>query len=132
LQDIFSSTIKSLQLSPQSRATCPSTIKSLQLSPQSRATCTGKYPRAQTLIGFFAVRLRGYFYQINDKVNGRKIVIEERISGAKIMTYKNKVLKFKEITSKAKKQQKPVCNGHKKSQRYVPSAEHPWNNAKYG
>jgi hypothetical protein len=39
---------------------------------------------------------------------------------------------FKEITSKAKKQQKPVSNGHKMRQRYVPSAEHPWNNAKYG
>ncbi len=80
----------------------------------------------------FTVEYNNKVYQIKDKVNGRKIVIEERISGAKIMTYKNKVLKFKEITSKAKKQQKPVCNGHKKSQRYVPSAEHPWNNAKYG
>jgi hypothetical protein len=59
-------------------------------------------------------------------------VIEERISGTKIMTYENKVLKFKEITSRAKKQQKSVHNGHKKSQRYVPPADHPWNNVKYG
>jgi hypothetical protein len=59
-------------------------------------------------------------------------VIEERMSGTKIMTYKNKVLKFKEITLRAKKQQKSICNEHKKSQRYVPSVDHPWNNVKYG
>ena len=71
-------------------------------------------------------------YQIKDKVNARKIVIEERISGTKIMTYKNKVLKFKEITLRAKKQQKAVHNGHKKSQRYVPPVDHPWNKVKCG
>ena len=51
---------------------------------------------------------------------------------AKIMTYKNKALKFKEITLRAKTQQKPVHNGHKKSQKYVPPVDHPWNNVKYG
>jgi hypothetical protein len=78
------------------------------------------------------VEYNNKLYQIKDKVNARKIVIEERISGAKIMTYKNKVLKFKEITSRAKKQQKPVHNINKKSQRYVPPVEHPWDNVKYG
>ena len=59
-------------------------------------------------------------------------MIEERISGTKIMTYKNKVLKFKEITLKAKKQQKAVHNGHKKGQRYTLPVDHPWNSVKYG
>ena len=78
------------------------------------------------------VEYNNKLYQIKDKVNARKIVIEERISGTKIMTYKNKVLKFKEITLRAKKQQKPVRNGHKKSQRYALPVDHPWNNVKYG
>ncbi len=78
------------------------------------------------------VEYNNKLYQIKDKVNARKIVIEERISGTKIMTYKNKVLKFKEITLRVKKQQKPVNNGHKKNQRYVSSVDHPWNNVKYG
>lgn len=78
------------------------------------------------------VEYNNKLYQIKDKVNARKIVIEERISGTKIMTYKNKVLRFKEITLRAKKQQKPVHNSLKKSQRYVPPVDHPWNNVKYG
>ncbi len=78
------------------------------------------------------VQYNNKLYQIKDKVNARKIVIEERISGTKIMTYKNKVLKFKEITLKAKKQQKAVHNGHKKGQRYTLPVDHPWNSVKYG
>ncbi len=47
-------------------------------------------------------------YQIKDKVNARKIVIEERMSGR---TYNNKVLKFKEIALQANNQEKPkVCS----------------------
>ena len=78
------------------------------------------------------VKYNNKLYQIKDKLNARKIVIEEKINGTKIMTYKNKVLKFKEITSSANKQQKPVHDDRKKGQKYIPSAEHPWNNAKYG
>ena len=58
-------------------------------------------------------------------------MIEERVSGTKIITYKNKVLKFIDITSRAKKQQKSVHSDQKKSQRYVPPADPPWNNVKY-
>ncbi len=54
--------------------------------------------------------------------------IEERISGRKIMTYRNKILKFKEITLRAQKQQKPTHNGDNKGLRYVPPVDHPWNN----
>jgi hypothetical protein len=78
------------------------------------------------------VKYNNKLYQIKDKVNARKIVIEERISGTKIMTYKNKVLKFKEITLRAKKQQKPVRKDLKKRQRYTPPVDHPWNKVKYG
>ncbi len=49
-------------------------------------------------------------------------MIEERISG------RNKVLKFKEITLRARKQQELIHNSHKKSLRYVPPVDHPWNN----
>ena len=69
-------------------------------------------------------------YQIKGRLNARKIVIEEKINGTKIMTYKNKVLSL--ITSSANKQQKPVHDDRKKGQKYIPSADHPWNNAKYG
>ena len=78
------------------------------------------------------VEYKSKLYQIKDKVNTRKIVIEERMSGRKIMTHKNKVLKFKEITLRESKSKKLTHNGRKKSQKYVPSADHPWNNAKYG
>ena len=78
------------------------------------------------------VEYKSKLYQIKDKVNARKVVIEERMSGRKIMTYNNKVLKFTEITSKARKQQKPVNSSYKRYQRYAPPVDHPWNNVKYG
>jgi len=78
------------------------------------------------------VEYNNKLYQIKDKVNARKIVIEERINGTKIMTYKNKVLKFKEITLRAKKQQKPVRKDLKKGQLYTPPVDHPCNKVKYG
>jgi hypothetical protein len=78
------------------------------------------------------VEYNNKLYQIKDKVNTRKIVIEERMNGTKIMSYKSKILKFKEITPRVKKQQKTVRNGHKKCQRYVPSIDHPCNHTKYG
>ncbi len=71
-------------------------------------------------------------YQIKDKVNTRKIVIEERMNGSKIMTCKNRVLKFKEITSKVKKQQISLSGANKKRKRYIPPADHPWKNVNYG
>ena len=78
------------------------------------------------------VEYKSKLYQIKDKVNARKIVIEERMSGRKIMMYNNKVLKFEEITLRARKRQKTLYNGRKKSQKYVPPVDHPWNNVKYG
>ncbi|MCP4267032.1 MAG: ISNCY family transposase [Candidatus Brocadiaceae bacterium] len=78
------------------------------------------------------VEYNNKLYQIKDKVNTRKIVIEERISGTKLMTHRNTILKFKEITLGANKQQEPTHNGCKKSQRYLPPVDHPWNNVKYG
>lgn len=71
-------------------------------------------------------------YQIKDKVNAREIVIEERLNGSKIMTCNNRVLKFKEITFKVKKQQLSLCSVNKKRKRYIPPADHPWKNVSYG
>ena len=71
-------------------------------------------------------------YQIKDKVNTRKIVIEERLNGSKIMLCKNRVLKFKEIPLKVKKQQPSLCSTNKKRKRYIPPADHPWRNVSYG
>ncbi len=57
------------------------------------------------------VQYNNKLYQIKDKVNARKIVIEERMSGRKIITYNNKVLKFKEVVLRANNQEKSkVCS----------------------
>ncbi len=57
------------------------------------------------------VQYNNKLYQIKDKVNARKIVIEERMSGRKIITYNNKVLKFKEVVLRANNQGKSkVCS----------------------
>ena len=120
----------------------PKHNKKFAVKPAKQCDLHREIPKGTTLTGYFAVQrvlksdmtveYNNKLYQIKDKINTRKIVIEERISGRQIMTYKDKILRFKEITSRAKKQQKPVINGRKRSQRYVPPIDHPWNNVKYG
>lgn len=68
-------------------------------------------------------------YQIEDKVRGNKVVLENRVDGSLMMTYKGQRLTFKEITTRpAKKAPKskelPVIVRIRK--RYIPSSDHPW------
>ena len=66
-------------------------------------------------------------YQILDKAVGRKVTVEERISGAMYITYKGNRLRYKQIdTRPLKEKPKP-----KPRKIYRPSMEHPWKKASY-
>jgi len=54
----------------------------------------------------FTAAYNGKLYQIEDNVNAGKVTVEERANGSIHITYRNKDLKFKEITTRPKKQQK--------------------------
>jgi len=66
-------------------------------------------------------------YQILDKGLGKKVTVEERINGKIYITYKERRLKYKEITTRLKKE-KPKPKARKIIR---PSLEHPWKSASY-
>jgi len=54
----------------------------------------------------FTVVYNGKLYQIQDNVNAEKVTVEERANGSIHISCRNTDLKFKEITTRPKKQQK--------------------------
>jgi len=54
----------------------------------------------------FTVAYNSKLYQIEDNVNAEKVTVEERANGSIHISYRNMDLKFKEITTMPKKQQK--------------------------
>lgn len=64
-------------------------------------------------------------YQIEDNVRTKEVTVEERIDGSMLITYKSLSLKFKEITTRPKKEPgKPIIPILKKV--YIPPKDHPW------
>ena len=54
----------------------------------------------------FTVAYNSRLYQIEDNVNAEKVTVEERANGSIHISYRNMDLKFKEITTRPKKQEK--------------------------
>jgi len=65
-------------------------------------------------------------YQIEDNVRAKKVMVEERIGGFMAITYKDKPLKFKEITTRPEKEEPKKTYEFKIRKVYVPPADHPW------
>ena len=74
----------------------------------------------------FTVAHNNKLYQILDDVMAKKVIVEERIDGSMIIRYKDSELKYKEITSRPKKEELQKAYEFKLRKIYVPSASHPW------
>jgi hypothetical protein len=73
----------------------------------------------------FTVAHNKKLYQIEDKIRVSKVMVHEHIDGSLKMTYRDQVLRFKEITTRPQKQeQAPMGNPRRKPP--IPSADHPW------
>lgn len=69
----------------------------------------------------------GKLYQIDDKVNSKRVIVEEKISGRMLVTQNDRILKFRQITKKPEKAAPKLKT--KKSfvkKKYVPPPDHPW------
>ncbi|MCK4912957.1 MAG: hypothetical protein KAS05_04470, partial [Candidatus Omnitrophica bacterium] len=66
-------------------------------------------------------------YQILDKTVGKKVTVEERISGAIYITCKGLRLKYKQVTVRLLKEK----SKSKPRKINKPSMEHPWKKASY-
>ena len=78
-----------------------------------------------TLRNDFTIAHNGKLYQVEDNVRAKEVIVEERINGSMLITYKDTNLRFKEITTRPKKKQKEstLCLSKKK---YIPPKDHPW------
>jgi len=65
-------------------------------------------------------------YQIEDNIRAKKVLVEEKIDGSMIITYKDKPLKFREITARPKKEEPKKRYEFKVRKVYVPPKSHPW------
>ena len=71
----------------------------------------------------FTVAYNGKLYQIEDNVNSEKVTVEERANGSIHITYRNTDLKFKEITTRPKKQEQEP---QPPKERYIPPRTAAW------
>jgi hypothetical protein len=79
----------------------------------------------RTLRNDFTVAHNQKLYQVEDCVAASKIMVQDRMDGSLVMTYKGRVLRFKEITARPLKENRPP---HVVPMRktHPPSSDHPW------
>ena len=82
----------------------------------------------RTLRNDFTIAHEGKLYQITERVNGKEVIVEERVDGSMHIICDNRRLKFKEITSRPVidkvTEQKTIQSKPKKV--CIPPKEHPW------
>jgi len=73
----------------------------------------------------FTVAHNKKLYQIEDRTRASKVMVHEHIDGSVKMTYRDRVLRFNEITTRPQKQQQAPM-GKPRRKPPIPSADHPW------
>lgn len=79
-----------------------------------------------TLRNDFTIRHDKRLYQITESTTAKKLIVEERVNGTTLITYKGKALKYKQITQKPPKA-KPEPKIRKV---YIPAKDHPYKSFK--
>jgi len=82
----------------------------------------------RTLRNDFTISHDGNLYQITERVNGKEVIVEERVDGSMHIICDNRRLKFKEITSRPviDKVTEPKAIQSKPKKVCIPPKEHPW------
>ena len=73
----------------------------------------------------FTVAHNKKLYQIEDRTRASKVMVHEHIDGSLKMTYRDRVLRFNEITTRPQKQEEAPM-GKPRRKPPIPSADHPW------
>ncbi len=79
----------------------------------------------------FTVAQNGKLYQIEDKTRAARVMVHERIDGSLKMFYQGQALRFREITTRPLKEEKPPIR-LKRTRSHPPSPNHPWRDFKFG
>lgn len=86
----------------------------------------------RTLRNDFTIAHNSKLYQIENALRASKVMVEERLDGSMVITYRDQPLRFKEITARPlrEKKQTPGRKGNKHP--VLPSAHHPWRGFRFG
>ena len=79
----------------------------------------------RTLRNDFTVAYNRKLYQIEEKIRGSKVTVQEHLDGSIKMVYRDWPLRFKEITTRPQIEEK-VPGKEPRKRPPVPSANHPW------
>jgi transposase-like protein len=85
----------------------------------------------RTLRNDFTVAHNRKLYQVEDHVNTSKVMVQDRMDGSIHITYKNRALRFREISERPiiERRPLPVLTMRKSS---TPPTDHPWRKFKFG
>jgi transposase-like protein len=85
----------------------------------------------RTLRNDFTVAHNRKLYQVEDKVNTSKVIVQDRIDGSLRIYYKDRVLRFREITERPLRE-KGLPKLTKRTKPCTPPPGHPWRGFKFG
>ena len=74
----------------------------------------------------FTVAHNKKLYQVHDTVRAKKIVVQERIDGSLYFLHQGRRLRYKEITTRPVKEEKPPRSIHRARWSWTPPVTHPW------
>ena len=80
----------------------------------------------RTLRNDFTISHDGNLYQIEEHINGKEVIVEERIDGSLHITYDSRRLKFKKIASRPVIDKVTEAKVIKSKKVYIPPKDHPW------
>jgi len=81
----------------------------------------------------FTISYKGKLYQIKDRTQARKVIVEKKINGKIEITYEGVSLRYKVITEIPQKEReliKPFVFTQRKKSNYIPASDHPWRGIK--
>ena len=85
----------------------------------------------RTLRNDFTVTHNSKLYQVDQTIQASKVMVQDRIDGSLRIYYKDRALRFREITERPLREKKPLTLT-KRTQPCTPPPGHPWRGFKFG
>jgi transposase len=77
----------------------------------------------------FTVAHNHKLYQIEEATKASKVIVQDRMDGSMKITYQGRALRFREITQRPIRENKPSV-ATKRRKTYIPPVDHPWRRFK--
>ncbi len=85
----------------------------------------------RTVRNDFTVAHNRKLYQIEDSITGPRVIVQDLLNGSLRITYKNRVLRYREIIERPRSEKKPLPRVRMKKS-FTPPTDHPWRSFKFG